>query len=108
MRHGVAMDLGIIGGVVGGALGIAGGVVGTYFSIKNTAGPRERAFMVRTAIIGWLAISAFLLGLFLFPHPYSMLLWAPYVVALIWAIRWCNRRQQQIRAAERTSGSAVG
>jgi hypothetical protein len=102
------MDLGIIGGVVGGALGIAGGVVGTYFSIKNTAGPRERAFMVRTAIIGWLAISAFLLGLFLFPHPYSMLLWAPYVVALIWAIRWCNRRQQQIRAAERTSGSAVG
>ena len=42
------MDWGTIGGwvgtLVGGGVGLLGGVIGTYFTIKNTKGPRERAF----------------------------------------------------------------
>lgn len=31
---------GWIGGIVGGSIGLVGGLVGTYYSIKNTKGPR--------------------------------------------------------------------
>lgn len=40
------MDGGTVGGIIGGIIGLAGGAVGTYASIKNTGGPRERQFMV--------------------------------------------------------------
>jgi hypothetical protein len=32
------------------SLGVLGGVIGTYFSVKNTSGPREQAFMIRVSI----------------------------------------------------------
>ena len=35
------------------AMALIGGVVGTYFSIKNTNGPRERAFMIRASATCW-------------------------------------------------------
>jgi hypothetical protein len=37
--------------IVGSIVGLAGGVIGTYFSIKNTKGPRERAFTVKSAVV---------------------------------------------------------
>jgi hypothetical protein len=74
--------------------------VGTYFSIKNTGGPRERAFMIRLSAIAWVTISLFLLALWALPQPYKWLLWIPYGVALPLAIAWGNRRQLRIRAEE--------
>lgn len=94
------MDAGMIGGVVGGVVGLAGGIAGTYFSIRNTRGRRERAFMGRAAAVTWAAILAFLIGLLLLPPPYNALLWVPYGLALAFGIRWMNRRQAQIRAEE--------
>ena len=94
------MDPGMAGGIVGGGLGLAGGVVGTYFSIKNTSGPRERAFMIRASAVAWVAVTVFLAGLLLLPKPYNWLLWIPYGIALPLSIRSLNRRQQQIRAEE--------
>jgi hypothetical protein len=85
---------------IGCALGLLGGVIGTYFSIKNTSGPQERAFMVRTAQITWVVLTAFVLGLLFLPRPYGFLLWIPYSVVLPLAIRRCNRKQLEIRAAE--------
>ncbi len=105
------MDVGLVGGIVGGVIGVAGGLVGTYFSIKNTAGPRERSFMIRVSAIAWLAITAFLAGLMLLPKPYNWLLWVPYAIALPLSIRSLNQRQRQIRAEEaasRASSSARG
>lgn len=93
----------MVGGIVGSFLGIAGGAVGTYFSIKNTAGPRERAFMIRAAAVAWVAIAVFLLGLLLLPTPWTWLLWLPYGIVLPLSIRWGNRRQQQIRRDEKGS-----
>ena len=61
------MNPGIVGGIVGGVFGLLGGIVGTYFSVRNTAGPRERSFMIRVAIVGWIFVTAFLFGLVLLP-----------------------------------------
>ncbi|MGH8134797.1 MAG: hypothetical protein ACRER4_00500 [Steroidobacteraceae bacterium] len=97
------MDPGLVGGIVGGGLGLAGGVVGTYFSIRNTSGPREQAFMIRVSVIAWVAVTAFLAGLLLLPKPYNWFLWIPYGIALPLAIRSLNRHQQQIRAEEAAS-----
>lgn len=94
------MDAGTVGGIIGGAIGLAGGAVGTYASIKNTGGPRERQFMVRVAIAAWVAITLFLFLLFVLPSPYRWLIWIPYSVALPLAIVSLNRKQQAIRADE--------
>ena len=94
------MDTGVVGGLIGAGIGALGGLVGTYFSIKNTAGPRERRFMIRVAIVAWIAVSAFVAGLLLLPRPYNFLLWIPYAIALPLGIFWCNRRQQLMRGEE--------
>lgn len=100
------MDAGLVGGIVGAVIGILGGAVGTFFSIKNTAGPRERRFMIRVAIVAWIAVSAFVAGLLLLPRPYNFLLWIPYAIALPLGILWCNRRQRLIRGEESAATGA--
>jgi hypothetical protein len=97
------VNVGLIGGIIGAALGLAGGAIGTYFSIKNTLGPRERSFMVKVSAIAWMAITAFLVGLLMLPKPYNFLLWVPYGLALPLGIRWCNQRQLKVRAEEAAS-----
>src|SRR5437773_8426296 len=93
-------SVGWLGGTVGGILGLAGGAVGTYASIKNTGGPRERQFMARVAIAAWVGITLFLVLLFVLPNPYRWLIWIPYGVALPLAILTLNRKQQAIRSDE--------
>ena len=85
---------------MGGGLGLAGGIIGTYFSIKNTNGPRERRFMVKASVVAWIGVSIFLALLFLLPHPYRWFLWIPYGPALVLGIRFANKRHAQIRAEE--------
>jgi fatty acid desaturase len=92
--------VGLVGGIGGGVIGLMGGALGTYFSIKNTAGPRERAFMVKVAALGWVAVTAFLAALWFTPSPYRFLWWLPYGLLLPWAIRTGNRRQEEIRREE--------
>lgn len=91
---------GWIGGIAGSVFGLTGGIVGTYFSIKNTNGPRERVFMIKSALLCWLALSVFLGLLFVLPNPYRWLLWIPYGILLPLGIVYSNRRQQAIRQEE--------
>jgi hypothetical protein len=90
----------LIGAWGGAGLGGLGGLVGTYFSIRNTNGPRERAFVVRSAVLCWLALTGFVTAVILIPKPYDLLLWLPYMAALPYAARAWNRRQRQIRREE--------
>ena len=99
---------GLIGGVVGGLLGLAGGIIGTYFSIKNTKGPRERAFMVKSAVVCWVAILVFLTLLLALPNPYRWFMWIPYGILLPLGIIYGNRRQQAIRQQEGGAGGFRG
>jgi len=93
--------LGLIGGIFGGLMGILGGVVGTYFSIKSTKGPRERAFMVRASIYAWMGIIGFLLGLLLLPSPYRFGLIPLFLVVQIGGIRYLNGRIAVIQEEEK-------
>ena len=102
---------GWLGGILGSLIGVLGGVFGTYCSIRNTNGPRERAVVVRAAVECWVFVTAFLVlllgGLFLLPEPYkwySYLLWLTYPFCLLWGIRRWNTAQQRVRQEE--SGGA--
>jgi len=94
------MHPGVIGGIVGAAIGFAGGLVGTYFSIRNTESPRERAFVIRAAIWLWAAVGTFLALLFLLPSPWRYLMWVPYGLFFPLAIIYWNKRQTNIRKEE--------
>lgn len=81
-------------------MGLAGGIIGTYFSIKNTNGPRERAFMIRAAVVCWIAIVIFLGLILALPNPYRWFMWIPYGILLPLGIVVGNRKQQAIRREE--------
>jgi hypothetical protein len=99
------MDTGLIGGIAGGALGLIGGSIGTYFSIKNTRGPRERAFMIKCSIVCWIAISLFLGLMFTLPAPYRHFLWIPYAILLPVGVAVGNREQSKIQKIESQNNS---
>lgn len=92
--------IGLIGGIAGTVIGCLGGIIGSYFSIRNTKGPRERAFMIKFCALTWLALLAFLAWLLLLPAPYKYLAWIPYGIGLPLGIRYCNRRLLDIRHSE--------
>jgi hypothetical protein len=92
---------GWIGGVVGCGIGVAGGIVGTYFTLKNTNGPRERAFAIKASIVGWIFVVVFVAAMCLIPTWHKHLLWIPYTLLLLWGIRVWNRTQFRIRNEEK-------
>ncbi len=91
------MNAGLIGGILGVTIGIIGGLIGTYASIKNTNGPKEKAFMIKAAIVFWIASMVFLLSLILLPKPYNFLPWIVYLIALPMAIIYINKKQREIQ-----------
>ena len=100
--------IGLVGGIAGGVIGVMGGLAGTYFSIKNTNGPRERAFVIRAAALCWLGVSAFLACLFLLPRYWGLLLWVVYPPSLFGFIRWANQRQGGARLEDMTQADLPG
>lgn len=91
---------GLVGGIVGCIGGFAGGMFGTYCSIKNTNGPREKSFMVKASIVCWAAILFFLAVLFTLPTPCRWLVWIPYPLLMFIGIKYLNGNQQRIRQEE--------
>jgi len=100
------MNSGTIGGIItyegifGSAVGVFGGLVGCYFSIKNTNGPRERAFMIKSSVACFVGVGIYLLALFATPPSYRWLLWTPYFALLFMWIIYGNKVQQRIREEE--------
>jgi len=97
----------MIGGVAGGLIGIAGGMIGTWASIHNTRSRQERRFMIRWATGAWAGITLFIAAVLLLPRPYSLMLWIPYAILLPLGIRFCNRRQSQIRAEDSSAANRL-
>ena len=95
------MNTGLVGAIVGSVFGIAGGLIGTYFSIKNTNGPRERAFMIRSAIVCWIGVGGLLAVMFFVPQARPWI-WIPYGILLPVGIPYLNRKQMAIQREERT------
>jgi uncharacterized membrane protein YfcA len=93
------MDTANIGGIIGSALGILGGVIGTYFSIRSTNSPRERRFVIRAAILVWLALGLMVVTAFYRPALREWA-WVPVGVMVVVGVPFCNRRQETIRLEE--------
>jgi len=89
-----------IGAAVGIVIGLSGGLVGTYCAIRNTNGPRERAYAIRSSVVCWAFISLFLVALFLLPPDFRVFVWIPYAILLALGIVNSNRTQQTIRQTE--------
>ncbi len=93
---------GLIGGIGGAAFGVIGGAVGTYFSIRNTRTAAEKRFMVRMALVIWLALVA-LLGVVGLNVAGILPRWAYWVAmgvffaALSPMIVYTNKRQAALR-----------
>lgn len=94
------MDAGLIGAIAGSIIGLGGGAIGTYFSIKNTNGPLERAFMIKASTIAWVAIIVFIVLLLILPKPYNFLMWIPYGILLPLGIAKCNKKVAELRQRE--------
>ena len=94
------MSPALIGGLAGCGVGIIGGLVGTFASIRNTSGSRERAFTIKASIICWIVGITFLVLLLLLPTPWRFALWIPYGVLMPLGIVAWNRTQQRIRQEE--------
>ena len=94
------MNAGVVTAIVGAVIGLLGGAFGTYCSVKNTKGPRERAFMIKASAMCWLAAILLLALALALPTPYRYFLWIPYVILLPIGILSCNRTQQRIRQEE--------
>jgi len=88
------------GAILGGIIGIIGGIFGTVVGIRNTKGPLERAFMLRSSVAVWVLVIAFVAGMFLLPDPYRHFLWLPYGILLTIGIVVANRQQARIRSEE--------
>lgn len=96
--------LGLYGGIAGGVIGTLGGLVGTAVGVANTNGPRERAFTVRCAVLICTAMAVCLSAAFLLPGQFRFVAMVPLFLALPWAIRAGNRRQEALRREEATAG----
>lgn len=94
------MNAGVIGGTIGCVVGGIGGIIGTYFSIRNTNGARERKFMIKMAVLVWSLIIVFVGLLLLLPNPYRWFLYLPFGLLMGMGIPYLNKKQQLIRDEE--------
>jgi len=101
-----SQTLGLVGGIIGGLLGVMGGIIGTYFSIKNTKGPQERALAIRFSTIIWGAMIPVGILAYLLPSYYKFLAFMPIWIALPFLIRYWNKKQQEARIREADTQSA--
>jgi hypothetical protein len=91
------MNAGWIGAIIGCTIGLIAGLIGTYCSIKNTDGPKEKSFMIKAIAVGWAIIVLSMGLLFILPYSYWCLLWIPYSVLLPPGIICGNKMHQRIR-----------
>jgi len=95
------MDSVIVGTyIVGVVIGVAVGTVGTYVGIKETKGPRERAFVIKETVLWWMASITYLFCLWLIPNPYIIYLSFFSFMAICAAVRSSKKRRTQIRSEE--------
>jgi len=96
------MDAGTAGGIAGGVVGCMGGLIGTYVSIANASGPRERALTIKFAAACWLWLAAVMALIVLLPRPWGQL-FIPLGPAPTLAIPWCNRKLAAAQADDKAS-----
>ena len=91
---------------VGCTLGLLGAAIGSWVSIHNTKGPRERAFVIRSVIYAWLLMILIMLPFLFIGSAYFAFAWIPYTILMSIGVSYWNKKQAKIRKEE--SHNVVG
>ncbi|HMP76176.1 MAG TPA: hypothetical protein PKE12_07770 [Kiritimatiellia bacterium] len=70
----------IIVGLVLVGLALTGGGYASYTNVRDARGPRERRFVIRVCVLGWLLILSMLALVYALPAPYR------YITALVYFV----------------------
>ena len=105
--------LAVLAMAIGPIMGVVGGAFGTWMSIRAATNPRERKFVVRSAVQIWAFVIGSMAVLFgmIWARRYfgwsgrtlglmQCAFWVAYTVLLVWFIVTLNRRQRRIRREE--------
>jgi len=100
--------VGLLGGILGSIIGVLGGILGTQASIGRTKSPRERRFVIRISLFGWLLT----LVLIVLPLTLSIagiipwwVYWSCFVAVFVLSLplmAWGNAHQQRIQIEDGT------
>ncbi len=91
---------GWLGGILGIVLGLGGGILGTYIPYRLANSKRQKAHILRGAAVVVVLVLLLMLGQALTPWPWNLLVWIPYIAALLLAIAWMNKGQKRIAEEE--------
>ncbi|MGC9517770.1 MAG: hypothetical protein ACP5C3_08745 [Methanomicrobiales archaeon] len=94
------MNAGYIGAFLGVTFGFIGGLIGSYYSIKNTKGPLEKAFMKKVVVLFWIIGVTYLVFLLYLPIPYNFLLLTLFLSILPFFIRHVNAKLMDLQKQE--------
>ena len=82
------------------AVALIGGGLASWSNIRQTQGPRERAFVIRICIIAWVLILSMLGLMYVLPVPYRYAVMLFYFFGLpVLIYRW-SKTHQLIRLME--------
>lgn len=95
-----------IGAIAGTSLGVLGGALGTYLSVRNVSGPRQRKVALRAAVAWWLGAGAFVGLMLVLPPAQRVWLWVPYGLLLPVGIAVTNRAFARAGAADREAAGS--
>jgi hypothetical protein len=87
-------------------VGVLGGIVSTCLSIKNTYGPKERAFAIRFSALCWLLLLTFVACMCLLPTYWRLLVLVVYSPWLFWLITWANKGYARAKVEDMTEAQA--
>jgi len=100
--------IGLLGAILGSIIGVLGGILGTRASIRRTKSPRERQFVIRISLFGWLLV----LVLIVLPLTLSIagiipwwIYWscfAAFFVLSLPLMAWGDAHQQRIQIEDGT------
>ena len=83
----------VLMGISFGVLILLIGVVGTFHSVKNTKGPKERVFAAQSNLLAWVAIAIFFITVYFLREPYNFMAVVLYFAAFPFVVyRVCSRR----------------
>lgn len=84
----------IIIGLLLTAVALLGGAIASYYNIRNSRGPKERAFVTKACVIAWAVILSMLVAVYLLPAPWRYAAAAGYfIVCPILVYKWATTHQ---------------
>lgn len=100
------MHLGMAGGIEGAVLGMIS-AVRMYLGIRNTDGPRERAFVITAAIRSIIVVILFLGLMSILPVVYQWVVCVLCAAVFAFGIYVWSQAQKRIRAEESLYGNSM-